>query len=268
MTIANPRDSEAAGHPDPARRPLAEHLAELRRRLLWSFVLLGVATGICFYFAQDIYGFLVRPLADAMGPESTQRLIYTGLTEAFFTYIKVAFFAAFFLTFPFIAIQLWRFVAPGLYVRERRAFLPFLVATPVLSFAGGAFVYFLVMPMAWRFFLKFQTTGMETILPIQLEPRVGEYLDIVLTLVVAFAVCFQLPVLLGILGRAGMVTADMLCRARRYAIVGFFVVAGVLTPPDVLSQCLLAVPLMALYEVTIVFLRRMEVSRRDPARAL
>ncbi|MBU0859668.1 MAG: twin-arginine translocase subunit TatC [Alphaproteobacteria bacterium] len=255
--------------PDPTRRPLTDHLVELRRRLLWSFVTLAVATVLCFLFVENIYGFLVAPLANAMGPDSTQRLIYTGLTEAFFTYMKVAFFAGLFITFPIIATQLYRFLAPGLYARERRAFLPFLMATPILFLAGAAFVYYFVMPMAWKFFLGFQSTGAETTLPIQLEARVGEYLDLVMVLIFAFGFCFQLPVVLGILGRAGMVTSAMLSRFRRYAIVVIFIVAAIITPPDIISQVLLAVPLMALYELSIFLVRRVEKTREatahDPA---
>lgn len=251
--------------PDPMRRPLTMHLVELRRRLLWSFVALALAMGLCFLYVKPIYGFLVAPLADAMGPESTNRLIYTGLTEAFFTYMKVAFFAGFFVTFPFIAMQFWRFAAPGLYARERRAFLPFLMATPVLFAAGGAFVYYIVMPMAWRFFLGFQSTGAETALPIQLEARVGEYLDLIMVLVIAFGMCFQMPVVFALLGRAGILTAAALRRARRYAIVAIFVVAAVITPPDILSQFLLAVPMMVLYEISILLVAGMERKRRDAA---
>lgn len=245
-----------APDPDTSRQPLTAHLTELRRRLLWSFVALAAATGLCFMVVEPVYGFLVAPLAAAMGPESTQRLIYTGLTEAFFTYLKVAFFAGFFLSFPFIAAQLWRFVAPGLYARERRAFLPFLIAAPVLFFTGAAFVYYVVMPLAWSFFLGFQSTGAQTSLPIQLEARVGEYLDLVMTLIFAFGLCFQLPAVLGLMGRAGMIGAAALVRARRYAIVGIFIAAAILTPPDVISQLLLAAPLILLYEISILIVRR------------
>lgn len=240
---------------EDAARPLIHHLTELRTRLLYAFLAMAAGTGICFFFVEDIYGFLVRPLAAAMGEGDTKRLIYTGLTEAFFTYFKVAFFSGMFLTFPFLLYQVWKFVAPGLYRRERNAFLPFLVATPLLFFIGAAMVYFIVLPMAWPFFLSFQNTGAETALPIQLEARVSEYLDLVMTLVFAFGLCFQLPVVLTLMARAGLITAQHLVSFRKYAIVLIFTVAAILTPPDVLSQVILAVPLLVLYELSILFIR-------------
>lgn len=237
------------------RDTLMAHLVELRKRLLWAFVAMMAGMGVCYLFVEDIYGFLVKPLADAMGPGDSQRLIYTGLTEAFFTYLKVAFFAGMFLTFPIIAAQIWKFVAPGLYKNERRAFLPFLVATPLLFLSGAALVYYGLMPMAWHFFLSFQSDGGATALPIKLEARVGEYLDLVMLLIFAFGLCFQLPVLLVLLGRAGLITAAQLAKGRRYAIVIAFAVAAVLTPPDVLSQFALAVPIILLYEISILIIR-------------
>lgn len=241
------------------RQTLIEHLTELRRRVLWSLAAMAAGTLLCWFFVRGIYGFLVAPLARAMEKDGgTGRLIYTGLAEAFVTYLKVALFSGVFLTFPILAIQVWKFVAPGLYKNERRAFLPYLVATPVLFFLGGACVYYLVMPAAWPFFLSFQSTADQTVLPVQLEARVGEYLNMVMILIFAFGLCFQLPVVLALLARAGIVGAKTLSDSRKYAIVLIFVAAAILTPPDVFSQLLLAVPLMGLYEVSILIVRAIE----------
>lgn len=246
----------SAEHPEITHKAtLIEHVIELRKRMLWVILTMTVGTGLCFFLVEPIYGFLVKPLAEAMGEGGSQRLIYTGLTEAFFTYMKVAFFAGIFLTFPVLLAQVWLFVAPGLYKNERNAFLPYLVATPVLFFLGGACVYYIVLPMAWPFFLSFQTSGSETVLPIQLEARVSEYLDLIMTLIFAFGLCFQLPVLLTLLGRAGIITADWLASMRKYAIIILFIVSAFLTPPDIISQTLLAIPLLALYEISIIMIR-------------
>jgi sec-independent protein translocase protein TatC len=232
--------------------PLLDHLIELRQRLLRSCVAVLLLFFVCYYFAPHIYDFLVQPLADILektgGP---RRLIFTALHEAFFTYIKVALFTALFLAFPFIAIQIWAFIAPGLYKHEKRAFAPFLVATPVLFFMGGALVYYLIFPLAWKFFLSFESVGGHGALPIQLEAKVDQYLSLVMRLIFAFGLCFELPVVMTLLARVGMVTSKGLAKNRRYAIVLAFIAAAILTPPDVISQIGLAVPTMMLYEVSI-----------------
>lgn len=242
-------------------QPLSQHLIELRLRLLWVIGAMLIAMSISFAFVDEIYSFLVQPLADSMGRNDTNRLIYTGLTEAFFTYMKVAFFAGLFVTFPVLLIQIWIFVAPGLYTNEKKVFLPFLLATPILFFLGGACVYYLVLPMAWPFFLSFQSSGADMALPIQLEARVSEYLDLIMTLVFAFGLCFQLPILLTLLGISGFVTADFLAKQRKYAIIVAFIFGAFLTPPDVISQIMLAIPIMGLYELSILLIRLIQPSK-------
>lgn len=242
------------------------HLLELRKRLMICVGVLVLATGGCYLIAEPLYAFLVKPLADVSGGH--RRLIYTGLTEAFFTYLKVAFFSALCITFPVIAHQVYRFTAPGLYQHERAAFLPYLIIAPALFAIGAAFAYVWVIPMAWQFFLQFESTGSVGGIPIQLEARVSEYLSLTMQLLFAFGVAFQLPLVLALLTQAGLVPAQTLRDKRKFAIVLIFVLAAVLTPPDVISQLSLAVPLLVLYEIAVVICARIEKNRAEKSSSL
>jgi sec-independent protein translocase protein TatC len=246
---------------DETQAPLLEHLIELRKRLVRAFIALGLAFVVCLYFADTIFAILVRPLAGAF-PHGEGKLIYTKLYEAFFVNVKVAMFAAFFVSFPVIANQLWAFVAPGLYAKEKKAFLPFLLATPILFAMGASLAYFVVMPTAFRWFLSFQ--GISSGLQQQALPALGDYLDLVMRFIFCFGAAFLLPVLLLLLQRAGIVTRRQLVGARRYVIVANFIVAAVITPPDVVSMLALAIPLLLLFEATLVIMR---LGERRAARA-
>jgi Twin arginine targeting (Tat) protein translocase TatC len=243
---------------DETQAPLLDHLIELRTRLLRAFLAFAAAFGVCFYFSGDVFAFLVRPLTEAF-PAGEGRLIYTKLYEAFFVEVKVALFAAFFVSFPVIANQIWAFVAPGLYAKEKKAFLPFLIATPVLFTLGAAMAYYVVMPTAFHFFLSFQ--GSTGGLKLEALPGTGDYLGLVMQFILAFGISFLLPVLLMLLNRAGIISRQQTIAARRYVIVGIFIVAAIATPPDVISQLLLAVPLMGLFEGTLILMWFTE--RRD-----
>tara|TARA_B100000401_G_scaffold397005_1_gene306852 strand:- start:93 stop:869 length:777 start_codon:yes stop_codon:yes gene_type:complete len=229
------------------------HLTELRRRLISSLIFLAVLFIICYIFSDHIYGFLVEPYANAVKDDNVERrLIFTALQETFLTYLKVSFFAAFFATSPFILIQIWKFIAPGLYKHEKKAIMPYLVLTPILFLLGGMLVYYLIMPLAIKFFLSFESVGLSTNLPIQLEAKVNEYLSLVMKLIFAFGLSFQLPIVLSLLARVGFIDAKFLKERRKYVVVIIFAAAAILTPPDPITQIGLAVPLLLLYELSIL----------------
>ena len=240
------------------------HLTELRKRLIKSFIFLLIFFVICYYFSEYIYGFLVDPYAQAVkGEGAERRLIFTALQETFLTYIKVSFFAAFFITCPYILIQVWKFIAPGLYEHEKSAIMPYLVLTPILFILGGMLVYYLVMPLAIKFFLSFESSGINTGLPIQLEAKVNEYLSLVMKLIFAFGLSFQLPVILSLLARIGVVDSNFLKERRKYVIVMIFAAAAILTPPDPITQIGLAVPLLILYELSIFSVKIIENKNKE-----
>ena len=248
---------------ESSKMPLIEHLIELRNRLLWSIGALVVGFVLCYLVAEEMYRFLVQPLADLMEGQPGRRMIYTALHEAFFTQLKVAFFGSVCLTFPIVAGQLWAFIAPGLYKKERRAFLPFLLATPILFVMGAALVYYLIFPLAWQFFMSFETAGAEGTLAIVMEPKVNEYLSLVMKLIFAFGLSFQLPVVLMLMARAGMVTSKGLAEKRKYAVVLTFATAALLTPPDIISQIGLGIPILLLYEISILGTKLVEKKRAE-----
>lgn len=253
--------NEAASDDDEieaSRAPLISHLIELRQRLIWSLIGLAIATTICFYFAGDIFNILLVPYERASGENEEVKLIFTAPQEFFFTKLKIALFGGICIAFPVIATQLYKFIAPGLYRNERSAFLPYIIATPVLFILGGCVVYFIVMPLAMGFFIGTQQTPEEGGAIIELLPRVSEYLGLIMTLILAFGFCFQLPVALTLMARVGLASSEGLKQKRKYAVVGVFAVAAFLTPPDIISQVGLAIPTLLLYEIAIFSVRMVE----------
>jgi sec-independent protein translocase protein TatC len=240
------------------------HLTELRSRLIKSFIFLFIFFIFCYFYAEEIYSFLLKPYAMAVqDDEKSRRMIFTALHETFIVYLKVAFFAAIFISSPIILTQLWKFVAPGLYKNEKKALLPYLVATPTLFLLGGMLVYYLIMPLAIRFFLSFESSAQVGNLPIQLEAKVNEYLSLVMRLIFAFGLSFQLPVILSLLARIGFVDSDYLKKRRKYVIVIIFIVAAILTPPDPITQIGLGIPLLILYELSILSVKLIEKKNKN-----
>ncbi len=245
---------------------LISHLVELRQRLINSFIFLFFFFVICYFFSEEIYSFLVQPYADAVNnDDKNRRLIFTALQETFLTYLKVSFFAAFFISSPIILIQIWKFIAPGLYNNEKKAILPYLILTPILFLLGGMLVYYLIMPLAIKFFLSFESTTITTSLPIQLEAKVNEYLSLVMKLIFAFGLSFQLPVILSLLARVGFVDSVFLKERRKYVVVIIFIAAAILTPPDPVTQIGLAIPLLILYELSILSVKIIEKKKDKDA---
>lgn len=244
-------------------RPLLEHLIELRKRLIYILVVFFIVFAACYFFSEEIFQFLVKPLATLLQAKGEgRRLIYTGLTEAFLTYIKVSAFAASFIAFPLIASQIWLFIAPGLYLHERKLFVGLLIATPVLFFLGAAFAYTVIFPAAYQFFLSFESSAIAGNLPIQLEAKVNEYLSFVMRLIFAFGICFEMPVVLTLLASVDMVTRQGLIQKWRIAVLLIFIIAAIITPPDILSMLGLALPLIILYGLSIVMVTFLENYRQ------
>jgi sec-independent protein translocase protein TatC len=240
------------------------HLTELRSRLVKSIIYFFIFFILCYLLSENIYSFLVQPYADAVKDDVTERrLIYTALHETFVTYLKVAFFSSIFITSPIILTQIWKFIAPGLYKNEKLALLPYLIITPILFILGGMLVYYLIMPLAIKFFLSFETSTINNSLPIQLEAKVNEYLSLIMRLIFAFGLSFQLPVLLSLLARVGFVDSAYLRKRRKYVVVIIFAVAAIITPPDPITQIGLGIPLLILYELSILAVKIIEKKNKD-----
>ena len=250
---------------DQNQSSVTEHLLELRSRIIKSLIFFALAFIISYMNADKIYDFLLQPYVKALGEGQigTKRLIFTALQETFITYLKLSFFSALFFSFPVFLIQIWKFIAPGLYQNEKKAILPFIVATPVLFITGALLAYYFIMPLAIKFFLSFETLSTQTSMPIQLEARVSEYLSLIMVFMIAFGLSFELPVLLILLATVGFVDSKYLSERRRYIIVIIFIVAAVITPPDPISQIGLAIPLMILYEISILIIKYLEKSKND-----
>ena len=240
------------------------HLVELRERLIHSIIFLFILFAVSYFFSEKIYSFLVNPYAEAVKESDLdRRLIFTALQETFLTYLKVSFFTAFFFTSPYILMQIWKFIAPGLYDHEKNAIMPYLILTPVLFLLGGMLVYYLIMPLAIKFFLSFESTGLSTTLPIQLEAKVNEYLSLVMKLIFAFGLSFQLPIVLSLLARIGLIDSRFLKERRKYVVVIIFAAAALLTPPDPITQIGLAIPLLILYELSILSVKIIENKTKE-----
>lgn len=236
----------------PDAKPLIEHLKELKLRVTICLLSLLIGSSVSYIFVEEIYSFLVSPLSELVDPEKGRRMIYTGLAEAFITYLKLSIFSGFIFSFPIISWQVYSFVAPGLYKNEKSFLLPFLFFSPVLFIIGAAFVYYFLFPLAWEFFISFETLGEKGDLPIQLEARVSEYLSIVMSLIIAFGLTFQLPIIIFVLVKIGAVSVETLIKFRKYSVVIILILAAILTPPDIISQIALALPLFLLYELSII----------------